>query len=52
MEYRLDKMRQDEPGGLFQWVDATSSTGSFVIVMRQEAVDVVRQFGSEIFIDR
>ncbi len=52
VEYRLGRMRDEDPGGLFQWVDASSSTGFFVIVMCHDAVDMVRQYGSEIFIDR
>jgi hypothetical protein len=56
VEYRLRALRARDRGGLFEWVDADSSAagghGHFVILLRQDAVDVIRQHGTEIFIDR
>lgn len=56
VEYRLRALRARDRGGLFEWVDADSSAagghGHFVILLRHDAVDVIRQHGTEIFIDR
>ena len=52
VEYRLSKLRSRDKHGLFQWVDGTSSHGHFIVIMRGAAVDLVKRFGTEIFIDR
>jgi hypothetical protein len=55
VKYRLSKLTSRDGGELFQWVDGTPGEGGhgyFITIMRGEAVDLIRRYGSEIFIDR
>lgn len=52
VQHRLSKLAVRDRAGLFQWVDERSEHGYFILIMRGAAVELVKRYGSEIFIDR